>query len=173
MKLDDFLKLTSNRITGGTEYFWECYGKNARYIDFETDDISISMVYDTKNSTGYEMTVDIGSDVSYRWINDVFRRPLEREYKARGLELDSDDYTDCSEDVIILTAKNALKTADSLADTRVEVPLELSDDELFQLMKMAHEKDITLNQFVEEILRETMDRMESEQSEKDWTGWTE
>jgi hypothetical protein len=37
-------------------------------------------------------------------------------------------------------------------DTRIEVPLEMSDDEMLRLMTMAHEQDITLNQLVEQIL---------------------
>jgi predicted HicB family RNase H-like nuclease len=35
----------------------------------------------------------------------------------------------------------------------VSVPLELEDDKMFELMRMAHEQDITLNQLVENILR--------------------
>ena len=42
-------------------------------------------------------------------------------------------------------------------DTRVSVPLELDDDILFDLMKMAHEQDITLNQMVEQLLRRVID----------------
>ena len=37
-------------------------------------------------------------------------------------------------------------------DNKVTVPLELSDEEIFQLMKMAHERDVTLNQLVEDLL---------------------
>jgi hypothetical protein len=39
-------------------------------------------------------------------------------------------------------------------DTRVQVPLDLDDDTMFQMMQMAHERDITLNEFVEHLLRE-------------------
>ena len=42
--------------------------------------------------------------------------------------------------------------ADEDYDNRVSVPLDLSDEEMLRLMTMAHERDITLNQFVEEIL---------------------
>jgi len=38
------------------------------------------------------------------------------------------------------------------------VPLDLADDELFRLMTLAHERDITLNQMVEQILREVIER---------------
>jgi hypothetical protein len=38
--------------------------------------------------------------------------------------------------------------------------LTLEDDEMFQLMKMAHEQDITLNQLVENLLRRVIEEEE-------------
>ena len=43
-------------------------------------------------------------------------------------------------------------------DNRVIIGLELEQDLLYQLMLMAHEQDITLNQMIEKILREYLDR---------------
>ena len=37
---------------------------------------------------------------------------------------------------------------------RTSMTLNLSDDTLFQLMRMAHERDVTLNDLVNDILRE-------------------
>jgi predicted HicB family RNase H-like nuclease len=37
---------------------------------------------------------------------------------------------------------------------RTTVEVELEDHEWYELMKLAHERDITLNQLVEQILRE-------------------
>lgn len=39
-------------------------------------------------------------------------------------------------------------------NNRVEVPIELSEEEELILFRAAHEKDITLNQYVEQILLE-------------------
>jgi len=47
-----------------------------------------------------------------------------------------------------------------MTDTRSEVELDLPDAELFDLMLMAHNQDITLNQLVENILREYIDTLE-------------
>ena len=49
-----------------------------------------------------------------------------------------------------------------MSDNRAEVELDLPDDALFQLMLMAHQHDITLNQMVERILREEMARLDKE-----------
>ena len=40
------------------------------------------------------------------------------------------------------------------APGRATVEVELEDHEWYELMKLAHERDITLNQLVEQILRE-------------------
>jgi len=49
-----------------------------------------------------------------------------------------------------------------MEDNRVDVPIELTDDDWYTLMKMAHERDITLNQLVEEILTLEINRIEKE-----------
>ncbi len=46
-------------------------------------------------------------------------------------------------------------------DPRVEIPLTLPDDELFALMKLAHENDMTLNQLIEYALVEELNRLRS------------
>ena len=43
-------------------------------------------------------------------------------------------------------------------DSRVQVPIDFSDEELLRYMKMAHERDMTFNAFVEEALREAIAR---------------
>ena len=43
-------------------------------------------------------------------------------------------------------------------DNRVTIELDLDEDLLYQLMLKAHENDITLNQMIEKILREYLDK---------------
>ena len=43
-------------------------------------------------------------------------------------------------------------------DNRVTIELDLDEDLLYQLMLKAHEHDITLNQMIEKILREYLDK---------------
>ena len=43
-------------------------------------------------------------------------------------------------------------------DNRVSIEVDLTDDEWYSLMKIAHEQDITLNQLVENILREFIEK---------------
>ena len=47
-----------------------------------------------------------------------------------------------------------------LADNRVEIPLDFSDEELLVLFKQAHEADMTFNAFVEKALRDYLEQIE-------------
>ena len=51
-----------------------------------------------------------------------------------------------------------------LADNRVEIPLDFSDEELLILFKQAHEADLTFNQFVEKALTEYLERMTKDET---------
>jgi predicted HicB family RNase H-like nuclease len=43
-------------------------------------------------------------------------------------------------------------------DNRVTIEIDLDEDLLYQLMLKAHEHDITLNQMIEKILQEYLDK---------------
>ena len=49
-------------------------------------------------------------------------------------------------------------------DTRVAMDLDLPEHELFLYMKLAHEQDITLNQFIEQALQVALDRHREDQA---------
>jgi hypothetical protein len=51
-----------------------------------------------------------------------------------------------------------LITLEDNMSERETVEIEIEQELLFQLMLLAHEQDITLNQLVENILREFVDR---------------
>jgi hypothetical protein len=46
-------------------------------------------------------------------------------------------------------------------DTRVMMPIDFSDAELLQYKKLAHDRDMTFNQFVEEALRHAITEVEA------------
>ena len=47
-------------------------------------------------------------------------------------------------------------------DTKVQIPVDFSDDELLRYMKMAHDLDITFNQFIEQALRMVIEKHRAE-----------
>ena len=43
-------------------------------------------------------------------------------------------------------------------DNRVEIPLDLTDTELLELFKLAHKADVTFNDFIEDVLKQYLER---------------
>ena len=52
---------------------------------------------------------------------------------------------------------SAIFNGDDSFDTRVQIGLDLSNDDLLKIALMAHERDITFNQMLEVMLRSVMD----------------
>jgi hypothetical protein len=89
-------------------------------------------------------------------INPDFQKKNKKEARRRDVNKDEawDDvnYIDLEVDDDFIQKCLAIQAGEDY-DTKVSVPLELEDDKMFELMRMAHEQDITLNQLVENILR--------------------
>jgi hypothetical protein len=165
--LKDFMETVDYRITEGSDYGWQCYGSDAHRLDSwnqEQDGHSVSIVFDTRTQTVYEASAyDYQRNRAYRLINPDYREAHSQEAREKGVlekqAWDDVDYVDLETDDDFLAKARAIVQGEDY-DTRVSVPLNLPDDSLFQLMKLAHESDQTLNQFVEQILRDAIDREE-------------
>lgn len=158
--IKDFLNTIGYRITGGSEYQWQCYGKLAQTIDSDRKanraDYSASVVFDRDDQLVYEVTVcDYNNRRAYRMINPDFKLGHDQEAADRNVlatqAWDDINYVDLEVPEDWLEKTRAIIAGEKY-DPRVSVPLEMSDDEMLRLMTMAHEQDITLNQLVEQIL---------------------
>ena len=159
--LKQFMEVVNYRITEGSDYGWNCYGSNAYTLDSwdgDQDGSSFSIIIDTVTQAVYEVQVhDYKNQRSYRFINPEYKAAHDAEAVDRGIN-PNEAWDDVSY-VDLETVEDWLDKAEAIFagvdyDTRVQVPLTVDDDTLFQMMKLAHERDITLNQLVEEILRE-------------------
>ena len=162
MNIEDFMKAVQYRITGGEPYCWTSFGPDARYLNADDDDYGSGTVYDSRTQVIYAAEVhDHVLENSYRWINPAYAEAHDREAKERGVDIsqawDHVRFTNLDSEQDFLTKCRAIVAGESY-DTRVSVPIELEDDELFQLMKLAHERDVTLNQLVERILTEVIQK---------------
>lgn len=157
--LKDFMETVGYRVTEGSEYGWTCYGPNAYCIDSWNGDQeghSVSVVFDTRTQEVYESYVcDYKECRAYRWINPDYKEAHDKEVADRGLD---DEAWDVVHFVNLDVEEDFLEKAKAIVegetyDTRVKVPVDFTDDELLTYMKLAHERDITFNQLVEEALR--------------------
>ena len=161
ISLKQFMETVNYRITEGSDYGWECYGHDAYMLDSwngEQDGHSLTIIFDTKTQAVYEVQAhDYVNQRAYRLINPDYAKKNKKEAKKRNVSRkeawDDVDYVDLETDEDFLEKAQAIVEGINY-DTRVQVPLELDDDTMFQMMRMAHERDLTLNEFVEDLLRE-------------------
>jgi predicted HicB family RNase H-like nuclease len=165
--LKDWMECVNYRITEGSEYCWQSYGPTAYTLDSwdnDQDGVSSSIIFDTETQTVYQVEVhDYTAKRSYRYINPEFLEAHKAE--ATDREVDMSESYDGVKFVDLETAEDFLEKCRAIMnyeeyDDRVSIPIELPDDELFLLMKMAHERDITFNEFVEETLRTALEEFE-------------
>ena len=163
ISLKQFMETVNYRITEGSDYGWQCYGHDAYMLDSwngEQDGHSLTIIFDTKTQEVYEVQAhDYVNQRAYRLINPDYVKKNKKESKKRNVSRkeawDDVDYVDLETDEDFLEKAQAIVDGTDY-DTRVQVPLDLDDDTMFQMMKMAHERDLTLNKFVEDVLREVL-----------------
>lgn len=168
--IKEWMELTDYKITEGSDYGWSCYGPYSYTLDswngvHGVGGYSFSIVFSTKSQKVYEVSVcDYTNDRAYRMINPKFQKKHEKEAMERGVNLneawDEVDYVELDVLDDFIQKSLAIKAGEKY-DTRVQVPVDFSDEELLQYMKLAHERDMTFNELVEEALRYAISEYEA------------
>jgi hypothetical protein len=160
----EFMEICDYKITEGSEYCWQCFGPNAYRLDSwnqEQDGHTVSIVFDTRTHVVYEATAyDYQRNRAYRLINPDFKSAHDNEATERDVDINQawDDVNYVDLDVVDDFIQKAVAIVnDEDYDTRVSVPVDFTDEELLTYMKMAHDRDMTFNQFVEQALRAAID----------------
>lgn len=159
--LKEWMEVVGYRITEGSDYGWNCYGAHSYQLDSWNGDqngYSFNIVFDTHTQVVYEANAhDYANNRAYRLRNPAFVAAHDQEATARDCTINEAwedvNYIDLETNDDWLSKAEAIIAGEEY-DTRVEVPLTLDKDQMYQLMQSAHEHDMTLNQFVEKILRE-------------------
>jgi hypothetical protein len=169
MKLNQINEAMNHKITGGSEYQWQCF-PDARFLDYESEHAHVSILYSTVDQIVYQADASIKREVwpddkrfdkPYRWTNPIFKDAYINESKERNI--DPDQAWDDVKWVELEVAEDFLEKAQAMFngdewDSRIQVPLNLDDDLLLQLAMEAHKRDITLNKMVEIMLIEVINR---------------
>lgn len=155
------METVNYRITEGSEFMWSCFGSNAHNISYwngshGTDGVSVDITFDTVNQTVYEMGAhDYRRERSYRWTHPDYIEARNQEATRRGVNLkvayDEINFVDLDVADDILEKARCIVAGEPY-DERVSIPLELPAETLFDLMKIAHERDITFNQLITDVL---------------------
>ena len=168
--MKEWMELVDYKITEGGDYGWSCYGPNAYTLDswngvHGKGGFSFSIVFSTKTQKVYEVSMcDYTNDRAYRMINPKNQQKHEKEAMERGVNLN--EAWDCVNYVELDVVDDFIQKALAIRagedyDTRVQVEVDFSDEDLLQYMKIAHERDITFNELVEQALRNAIDEYEA------------
>lgn len=160
--MQQWMELIEYRITDGSTYCWNCFGTSAHQLDSwngEHDGHSMSVLFDRKHQTVYSVEVhDYAKERSYRKINPLYIDAYRAELARRGT---SDEAYDGVAFIDLETDSDFIEKATAIVnglpyDTNIEIELDLPESMVFELMTMAHQQNITFNQLVNNILRETI-----------------
>jgi len=162
--IKEFMEICDYKITEGSEYCWQCFGPNAYRLDSwnqEQDGHTVSIIFDTRTHVVYEATAyDYKRERAYRLTNPDFKSAHTAESAERDVDenqaWDDVNYVDLDVDDDFIQKSLAIVNNEDY-DTRVSVPVDFTDEELLTYMKMAHDRDITFNQLVEDALRAAID----------------
>ena len=165
MRLNEINEALDHKITGGSDYQWNCY-PDGRYLDYESDFAHVSVLYSTLDQTVYQAEVSVKREAwdedkkPYRWLNPDYKDALYKESKKR--KVDPDIAWDDVKWIDLEMAEDFLEKATAIFngeeyDTRVKIEFDLDDSSILKLATEAHKRDITLNKMIEIILQEVID----------------
>lgn len=167
MHLSKFIQNFDYQIVGGSEYQWNCFGPDARFLDFESDYAHSAVIFDAKTQTVYEAEVSSKEQSEgnlpglYKWINPDHLNDYLVECKERSVH--PMEAWDDAKYIQLETAEDFLEKSHAIFnglpfDRRIVVPLDLDNDTILQLALEAHKRDVTINRMVEIVLQEAIDR---------------
>jgi hypothetical protein len=167
--LKQWMEIIDYKITEGSKFTWDCYGPNAYTLDSwngEHDGYSLAIIFDTDTQVVYEVQAhDYSNDRAYRMINPEYYKKYKKESKRRDCPLNEAwefvDYTDLEVDDDFTEKATAIVNGQEY-DTGVLVPIDFTDEELLKYMKMAHERNMTFNDFVNEALARIVEKHKEE-----------
>jgi hypothetical protein len=166
--MKEWMELVDYKITEGGDYGWQCYGPNAYTLDswngvHGVGGYSFSIVFSTKTQKVYEVSMcDYTNDRAYRMINpskiEKHRKEAESKSVLANQAWDDVDYVDL--EVIDDFIQKALSIrAGEDYSTDITIPIDLPDHLLMFAFKSAHEKNMTFNDFMNQMLRDFVDKV--------------
>jgi len=168
--MKEWMELVDYKITEGSDYCWGCYGPNAYTLDswngvHGTGGYSFSIIFSTKSQKVYEVSMcDYTNNRAYRMINPKFQKKHAKEAKMRLVNLneawDDVDYVDLEVDDDFFQKALAIRDGEDYS-TDISVPIDLPDELLMFAFKQAHEKNMTFNDFINQVLREFVDKVDN------------
>lgn len=131
-------------------YLLDCFDPGLRclMIGSEISDNKIYAVYDPSTAEIIQIEAwDCTNSREYRWVNPEFvNKNLDFNTTVDGRKFID---IECFEDIV---EKSIAIHENKEYDARLMITVNLDDETELQLMRLAHQQDITLNQLIENII---------------------
>ena len=176
LNMREWMDLVDYKINEGSKFGWSCYGPNSYTLDSwdgkygvggpnGDGGYSFSIVFSTKSQKVYEVSIcDYTNNRAYRMINPKNVEKHRKESETRGTSLneawDDVDFVDLEVDDDFVEKCLAIKDGEEYS-TDILVPVDLPDDVLLQAALEAHKQNITLNAYINAVLRELLEKVKS------------
>ena len=166
--LKQWMETVNYRITEGSDYTWHCFGDYAYSLDSwngDQDGHTFHIIFDTRTQEVYQVEAhDYKNLRSYRLTNpdylDAYKESVE-QHAIADVAYDDVKFIDLETDEDFLEKAQAIFLGIDY-DTRVSIPLDIPKDDLYTYMVAAHERNMTLNEFVEEAIRSAVKELEQD-----------
>lgn len=154
------------RIEGGSEYGWNCFGPNARMLDFP----NVGVIFDSVTQEVYMIDAwpnNYDADAkTIVWVNREYEVAYRKESKNRGF-YDPKEVLECYSFKAIMEIAEAVIDEQPFDEGLInEIELFFEDGELELVMKAAELSGMTLDEFVNAALREKLDSVKSQKKAK-------
>lgn len=159
--LKKWMEIVNYRITEGSDYFWGRERTKAYSLDSwnsDQDGHSFTIIFDTNTQEVFEVQAhDYSRNRAYRLINPAYSHSSEEEghQDSDKIAWDEVEYVDLEEDDDWIEKAIAIQAGKDY-DTRVQLSLNFTDEEALKYMRLAHEQDMTFNDWVNKVLSEQL-----------------
>ena len=162
LDMKEWMELVDYKITEGDNYGWSCFGPNSYQLSswngiHDKGGYAFNIVFSTKSHKVYSVEVcDFTNDRAYRMINPEYDKKHEKEAEKRGVDnmaWDDVEFIDLEVDEDFIQKALAIKAGEDYS-TDISVPIDLPDGLLLEAALNAHRQDITLNEYINNALRE-------------------
>lgn len=167
LKLPEVMDLFDNRVFDGGDYCWDCYGYHSWSISLRHNGIETYIVYDLNTLKVFTIEVfqvgETGEVVpGFAWVDPEYKQIYETEAAARDVKpfcMWDDKFFNVIADIDkMIEITKAMIAGDPYdyenSDGVTIVNIELPQKVLVTLSLKAHEKNITLNEYIMQICRD-------------------
>jgi len=168
MKIGEYLKLIGYRIGDCSDFGWECFGPNTKFIESNmiNDNYYTNCIYNPASEEIFHITfTDCITHKMYEWIHPDYIQKYDDEFKQNNIF--SEDTSNDDDDIRVEIIEDIVEKVQCVMDgkeydPRILVPVDLDEDTIQELTAIAAERGISIDKLIEDALIKSMEVYEQQ-----------